>query len=292
MKPDLPLSSSAAQPPLGPLDLSGSLRSSPALRYGWRALVAVTWASMGIFGVYIAVYYGGAIPAGEPRDWNAVLPRLYVPGERWGSVAIGAHFLAGSMLLAMGPAQLITGPRGTTPRLHRWMGRVYVAAAAIAGLGGTLYIALRGTVGGTPMNVGFGLYGVLMVVAAVETFMHARARQLAQHRAWAIRLVALAVGSWLYRMDYGLWLKLAHGIGHHSRTFDGPFDAFMAFFFYVPNLAVAEALIRAGNTPPSGRMRRVLTPLVIVAAALIALATWLFTASYWAPHIVARIAAL
>jgi hypothetical protein len=107
----------------------------------------------------------------------------------------------------------------------------------------------------------------------------ARARQFLQHRAWAIRLVALAVGAWLYRMDDGRWLKRAHGIGHHSRTFDGPFDAFMAFF-YVPNLAVAEALIRAPDAPPSLPMRRVLMPLVIAAAALIALATWRFTASF------------
>lgn len=60
----------------------------------------------------------------------------------------------------------------------------------------------------------------------------------------------------------------------------------------MPNLAVAEALIRAHDAPPSLRMRRVLTPLVIAAAALIALATWRFTASYWAPPIVARVAGL
>ena len=84
------------------------------------------------------------------------------------------------------------------------------------------------------MDVGFGLYGVLTAAAAVETYRHARARRLDNHRAWAMRLFALAIGSWLYRMEYG-----------HLKDFSGPFDQLMAFFFYVPNLLVVEALLRA-----------------------------------------------
>ena len=57
-------------------------------------------------------------------------------------------------------------------------------------------------------------------------------------------MFALAIGSWLYRMDYGFWMILAHGAGH-TRAFSGPFDAIMSFFFYLPNLLVAEAFIRA-----------------------------------------------
>ena len=102
---------------------------------------------------------------------------------------------------------MIGAVRESVPRLHRWLGRFYVLTALITGLGGLVFIALKGTIGSTPMNVGFSLYGALTVLAAVETIRHARARRFAQHRAWAIRLFALAIGSWLYRMitESGKW---------------------------------------------------------------------------------------
>ncbi len=94
------------------------------------------------------------------------------------------------------------------------------------------------------MNIGFSIYGALTAIAAVATFWHARSKRFEQHRAWAIRLFALVIGSWLYRMDYGFWHLLGHNMGH-TPTFDGGFDVVMAFFFYIPNLIVAEAFIRA-----------------------------------------------
>jgi hypothetical protein len=63
----------------------------------------------------------------------------------------------------------------------------------------------------------------LMVLAALETVRHARQRCFDEHRAWAIRLFALTIGSWLYRMDYGFWWLITHGAGH-TRSFDGAFD--------------------------------------------------------------------
>lgn len=37
-----------------------------------------------------------------------------------------------------------------------------------------------------------------------------------------------------------------HGLGHTGH-FSGPFDIVMAFFFYVPNLLVAELFLRASK---------------------------------------------
>ena len=150
------------------------------------------------------------------------------------------------------------------------------------------FIAMKGTIGGTPMNIGFSIYGVLTVVAAVEAFRHARARRFEQHRAWAIRLFALAIGSWLYRMDYGIWHMLAHGAGH-TKTFDGWFDVVMAFFFYVPNLIVAEAFIRWRQLR-AGAAAKLAAALVLTAATiLLAVGTYYFTLYHWGPSIMARL---
>jgi len=52
------------------------------------------------------------------------------------------------------------------------------------------------------MDVGFILYGFLMIVAAVETIRHAKSKRFERHRVWALRLYLLVIASWLYRMEY------------------------------------------------------------------------------------------
>jgi len=99
-------------------------------------------------------------------------------------------------------------------------------------------------VGGTMMNVGFAAYGVAMLVCGIQTIRFARIKLLDQHRAWAIRLYALAFGSWLYRMYYGfMFFSGILEIG--PRDFRDPIDVFMIFFFWIPNLLVAEFFIRS-----------------------------------------------
>ena len=130
-----------------------------------------------------------------------------------------------------------------------------MASAFIAGVGGTLFVFLKGTIGGTWMSVGFSMSGILVAYAAAKTYLHARAHQFEQHRAWAIWLFALVVGSWLYRMEYNIWLRLLHGAGH-GHHYSGLFDHVMDFFFYVPNLILAELFIRGKAVPTAQWSRR------------------------------------
>jgi hypothetical protein len=132
------------------------------------------------------------------------------------------------------------------------------------------------------MNLGFALYGLLMVLCASLAFLHARSRRVEQHRAWAIRLFALTVGSWLYRMEYGFWFLTAGRVGH-TDSFTGGFDMLMAFAFYLPNLAVAELFIRARRTSPGSAEQLGTAAVLLLASAFVILATWVFTARYWGP---------
>jgi Predicted membrane protein (DUF2306) len=256
-----------------------------------RALFLTAWVSAFIFGVYIVVFYGGALFTGTMDDWNQVLPHLYAEASKPATFVIGAHFFAGAVVLLLGPLQFLRGLRTRAPSVHRAIGRVYALSALCAGVGGLAYLFLKGAIGGMAMDVGFGLYGILVVLATLNTVRHGRARRFDIHSAWATRLFALGIGSWLYRMDYGIWLKLVGGIGH-THSFDGPFDYIMDFFF-VPNLIIAEAIIRARRkgTPALPR-GRTLHATLIVATGLLVVATVIFTRSYWGPHIVARFATL
>jgi hypothetical protein len=265
-----------------------ALDTAAILRWTSIALIATVWLSSAIFGLYILAFYAGAFSTGDLKQWNGVLPRLYEPDTPLATAGIGLHFAAGGIILALGFIQLIAAIRRRAPGLHRWVGRVYVSAALLAGLGGLIFITAKGTIGGTPMDIGFSLYGLLMLIAAIQTWRYAIARRLEVHRAWAIRLFALAIGSWLYRMDYGFWFLLAGGLGH-TRAFDGPFDIVMAFFFYLPNLLVAEAFIRARRFDAHPALRLTAAAIMAGAIGFLLIGTYYFTRFYWGPAILARL---
>jgi hypothetical protein len=274
---------------LRPPDPATPAVGSVAMRRASVGLVVTVWVSVTLFGVYILAYYAGAIAENDLPAWNAVLPRIYEPRTTAATVAIGAHFFAGGVILLLGCIQLIGGVRNRYPGFHRWCGRVYVSASLLAGVGGLGFIVAKGTVGGPIMSVGFGLYGVLMILCAVQTYLHARARRIDVHRAWALRLFALAIGSWLYRMDYGFWLLLSGGIGH-TEDFHGPFDRLMAFSFYLPNLVVVELFLRGRVPTASGASRRLATGALLVATGFLLLGTYFFTTQLWGPAILAAVA--
>ncbi len=258
--------------------------SERLMNFTCKALVVTVWSSAFLFGLYILAFYFMALFGGDMNNWNKVLPGLYDPQRATATVGIGIHFAAGGIILILGCIQLIESFRKKYPAAHRWIGRVYIAASLLAGLGGLVFIFIQGTVGGTVMNIGFSLYGILMIICATETIRHAMAKRFELHRAWAIRLFALAIGSWLYRMDYGFWFLLANGYGHTDQ-FNGSFDYFMDFFFYLPNLLVAEIYI--------GRWKILKTPQVKIAAsiglllatAFLLLGTFFFTTHLWGPAI-------
>ncbi len=255
-----------------------------SLRWTGLLLVATVWISAGLFGLYILSFYAAAFYRGNLHKWNDVLPGLYNGDAAAATTGIGLHFAAGGIILVLGSIQLVEAIRVRYSAFHKWVGRVYVVASLLAALGGMTFIVVRGTIGGAVMNAGFALYGVLMFVCGLQTWRHAVAGRIPQHRAWALRLYALAIGSWLYRMDYGFWFLLANGAGHNN-GFLGTFDRVMDFFFYLPNLLVAETFIRARSrkTPPV--LNLVSAVVILLMTGFLLLGTYYFTRYYWGPAI-------
>ncbi|HOY16057.1 MAG TPA: DUF2306 domain-containing protein [Haliscomenobacter sp.] len=258
--------------------------SAKVLHWAGTALVATVWISSGLFGLYILAFYAAALYQGNMERWNKILPELYAPDSGAASAGIGLHFAAGGIILILGSIQLISTVRKRYPAFHRWVGRLYVLSSVFAGLGGLTFIFIKGTIGGTVMDIGFTLYGVLMLICAEETYRHAVARRIDLHRAWALRLYALAIGSWLYRMDYGFWILLTDGWGHQD-YFGGPFDKVMAFFFYLPNLLVAEVFIQAPKFKSLAVFNVLSAIFLLCINGFLLLGTYFFTKHYWGPAI-------
>lgn len=258
------------------------------VRWCGVVLVVTVWVSAGLFGLYILAFYAAALFGGNLEKWNNILPGLYQKESLYATLGIGLHFAMGGIILMLGSIQLIEAIRVRYSRFHRWVGRIYVAAALLAAIGGLVFILVKGTIGGTVMSIGFSLYGLLMFIAGIQTYRHARARRIEKHRAWALRLYALAIGSWLYRMDYGFWIMLADGAGH-LKNFQGPFDRVMAFFFYIPNLLVAEVFIRSLRYKTSAVLNVLSALVLLLMTTFLVVGTYYFTKIYWGPAILSWI---
>ena len=231
---------------------------SPAFWPRWRQAVGVIFGTVAVFLLMLSVWWfvdhsvrQGV--SGLTTDLSLV-NRLYLSGATVTNIAIFSHMVLGGVLTLLVPLQIYGPLRRKWPALHRVTGRVLVLCGVGAGLGGLLYIALHGTIGGPVMDIGFALYGGLIVLTAVMAAWHAMSGRIHAHRAWALRFFVLALGSWIYRVHYGLWHALTGGIGTEP-DFSGPFDVVQVFAFFLPYLAAVEVFLRvrphAPQTAPS-----------------------------------------
>lgn len=167
-----------------------------------------------------------------------VLPGFGPPfiGERRATIplAVMAHLSGGLVALAVGAWQLNTRLRSRVVALHRWMGRIYVVAVLVGGLG-ALRMAMVSQ-GGLTAHLGFGSLGLLWLFSTARGYVAIRSRDEVRHRAWMTRSYSLTFAAVTLRIY--LPLSLAAGI---------PFaDAYpvISWLCWVPNLALAEWLVQ------------------------------------------------
>ncbi|MDX8351699.1 DUF2306 domain-containing protein [Cognatiyoonia sp. IB215182] len=188
------------------------------------------------FGFYAIDFGQGGLRDALPE------PHYLMSDNPTANLGIFIHMIAGALVTCLVPFQLIAPLRNRFPALHRWAGRIIGSAAIITAIGGLIYIPLRGTIGGWPMDAGFTLYGALTLITAFQTIRFARARQFARHRNWALRFFWLAIGSWLYRVHYGLWYLATDGLWSNP-GFTGAFDLAQNVAFYLPHLIGVEVYL-------------------------------------------------
>lgn len=172
-------------------------------------------------------------------------PRLFPAGLRSNfqahPIAFLAHTTAGGVALLCAPWQVWAGLRRRRPRLHRWMGRVYVTACLIGGVAG-LRIAF-GTAYGPVAAAGFAALAVIWLTTTTMGFQAARAGEFDRHRAWMLRSIALTFAAVTLRLELAAAVML-------RLDFDTAYQA-IAWACWLPNLVVAEWWIRR-----RGRRRR------------------------------------
>lgn len=164
---------------------------------------------------------------------------LLIPGM--GSPEIRARFLAvplvglshlygGGIALLLGPFQLSDRLRAKNVDVHRWLGRVYLAAVLASGLAG-LYAATV-TAGGLVATIGFGMLAVLWLGSGAMALVRIRQGDKQRHKRWMVRNYALTYAAVTLR--FGLPAMLAAGV-----DFESAYQV-IAWMCWVPNLLLVE----------------------------------------------------
>ncbi|PPJ44146.1 MULTISPECIES: DUF2306 domain-containing protein [unclassified Pseudoxanthomonas] len=213
---------------------------------GWigRAIQVVALAGLLAFGAYIVLRATGATP-GNFEQWRVLVDGLPMQSAQvWvANLGIGLHFAMGTILVLAWPILLSSRIRARHRAVHRWTGRVYVTAGVLAGVGGLSFILTHGAYT-RAASIAFAVWGAVMMLCATMAFVHARAKRFDRHRAWAIRLFAMVLGSWVFDLEIRAWKDLTGGVGMGAGNTSGPFDYAILYLFFVPNLLVAECFIR------------------------------------------------
>ncbi len=153
---------------------------------------------------------------------------------------IGLYFHIVPSLLAMilGPFQFHKGLRDRHLKLHRWLGRFYLLGVLFGGLGG-LYMSIF-SFAGPAARLGFGILAVAWLFTAYKALTDIRQGRIDTHREWMIRNYALTFAAVTLR----IYTRSFIGMGYLAPDF----HHINAWLCWVPNIIVAEWIIRRGRT--------------------------------------------
>lgn len=144
------------------------------------------------------------------------------------------HVAAAPVALAIGAFQLMPKIRRKRRSLHRWLGRVYGVAILVGGIG-AMGISLT-AVGGLLAQIGFSALGILWLGTTGWAIWLARHQRFAEHRIWMIRSFALTFAAVTLRLQL-VGFEIA-GMAYQDSS------VWLAFTCWIPNLIVAELIIR------------------------------------------------
>jgi uncharacterized membrane protein len=142
------------------------------------------------------------------------------------------HMLIAPLALLLGPFQFISAIRARAPRLHRYMGRIYVASCVIAGIAG-FATALHAS-GGPVAGWGFAILAVLWVASSLGGMFAAMRRQFQLHRLLMALSYAMTFGAVTLRLQIPIGFMLGYP-GYPEMS------VWLAYTSWIPNVLAVLA---------------------------------------------------
>lgn len=241
--------SETASPSLGKPRRDMLAISGTAFNAAATAWFAVAVIGQLLFALYIVSFYWGHALQGNMPAWNKILPTGHVPGDRVGNAVLAIHVMMTAIVTIGGPLQMIPIMRASFPVFHQWNGRLYVITVVVASLAGLFAVWTHSANGSFLQHLTISANAVLILIAAWFTLRYALARQLAEHRRWALRLFLLVSGSWFFRVMLMFWIAVNGGpAGFDPKTFQGPALVTIGMLQFLLPLAVLELYFLAKNS--------------------------------------------
>jgi hypothetical protein len=172
----------------------------------------------------------------------------WVPGDTLGNAQLLMHVFLGALVTLAGMLQLIPSLRRRWPSLHRWNGRVFLSAAAIATFGGFYLTYVRGSQLGGGSTASITVDGVLILVFATLAWRSAMARDFAEHRRHALRAYLLVNGVWFLRLGMMLTGLLLAPLGIEMR-YDSAIFVVVNLASWMLPLALLQLYLVAERSP-------------------------------------------
>lgn len=145
------------------------------------------------------------------------------------------HIFFGAIALLTGWSQFSKRFRNKYLNAHRILGKIYLISVLISGTAG-LFIAFYAT-GGIVAAAGFTGLAICWVFASLQAYTAIRRMEINEHQYWMIRSYALCFSAvtlrlWLPIFQFGFAMEFLFAY------------RIIAWFCWVPNLMVAELIIR------------------------------------------------
>lgn len=210
------------------------------------AAVIGQWA----FLYYIVAFYGPSTLSGDFPAWarNTLLFKGYVAGDTAGNLTFAAHALLAGIIAFGGALQVAPQLRNRWPAVHRWNGRLFLVVACGLALSGLYLVWVRRSNPALLGSISTSLNAALILAFAGLALAAVRARDLAAHRRWALRLYLVANAQWFMRVSFFAFV-MAQG-GHPVGT--KAFGDIWSFGCFLVPLAVLELYLRARQSGAPG----------------------------------------
>src|SRR6266540_2628923 len=157
-------------------------------RHGWPRTLLATTVVLGLAIGSAVITLCSVVYFGEDLA-PFVIEKLPLPLEDAWLLALKVHVVTVAFAFPACLVLLSTTLLRRGPRLHRWLGRVTAGVVLLALVPSGMYLSLFAK-GGFLSTLGFMLSGAIVAVAMVQGVRTARARRHAEHRRWALHVLA------------------------------------------------------------------------------------------------------
>ena len=157
--------------------------------------------------------------------------------------ALCIHAVCAAIALLTGPWQFLPSLRARHIGIHRGLGRIYVAAVLVGWLA-SIPVGLHAETGGIA-SAGFLTLGVCWAASTGTALFRVLGGDIGSHRRWMVRSYALTAAAITLRIYLGSAVAL-------KLPFVTAYPA-IAWLCWIPNLAVAEVILRRGASRLGGR---------------------------------------